>query len=222
MRFSDDRIRPATVRLRLLQRVWQLYGVEESRQAVAAYHGGDLLDVGAFHGWYSVLLAPRAGARDRFVSFEPDPEAVDSLRATVRDLGRIFPSLELLVVTEPVGDGNAVGVQHPAGDGGHPRFGPATDGGGTRSRTVDTYVADHGLRPRLVKVDVEGAELAVLAGMGETLAKHRPTVMLEVHDAWLPNGASAAEVERHLVDAGYTGETVEESAISRRQLWRPR
>ena len=34
----------------------------------------------------------------------------------------------------------------------------------------------------LVKIDVEGAELAVLAGMRETIARHRPAIICELHD----------------------------------------
>jgi FkbM family methyltransferase len=222
MRWSDGRIRLTTARLRLLARLWHVYGREESRHAVAAYQGGDLLDVGAFHGWYSVLLAPRAGRGDRFVSFEPDPAAVPSLRAVLRDLGRTFPSLDLSVVTEPVGDGDAVGRQLPGGEAGHPRFGPAGPGSVHPSLTIDAHVAAHRLRPRLVKIDVEGVEISVLAGMARTLATHRPVVLLEVHPGWLPDGKSADDVERPLRDSGYVGEMIEATSTSSRQLWRAR
>ena len=36
--------------------------------------------------------------------------------------------------------------------------------------------------PTVVKIDVEGAELAVLAGMRETIAAHRPAIICELHD----------------------------------------
>ena len=36
--------------------------------------------------------------------------------------------------------------------------------------------------PTVVKIDVEGAELAVLAGMSETIAAHRPAIICELHD----------------------------------------
>ena len=46
---------------------------------------------------------------------------------------------------------------------------------------------DLGLAPALVKIDVEGAEPAVLAGLTRTIERHRPVFLIEdaddVHDA---------------------------------------
>ena len=36
--------------------------------------------------------------------------------------------------------------------------------------------------PTVVKIDVEGAELAVLEGMRETIGAHRPAIICELHD----------------------------------------
>jgi hypothetical protein len=36
--------------------------------------------------------------------------------------------------------------------------------------------------PAVVKIDVEGAELAVLEGMRETIRRHRPAIICELHD----------------------------------------
>ena len=47
-----------------------------------------------------------------------------------------------------------------------------------RVRPID----DHGLSPHAVKIDVEGAELAVLEGMTATLARSRPVLLVETAD----------------------------------------
>jgi FkbM family methyltransferase len=47
-----------------------------------------------------------------------------------------------------------------------------------RVRPID----DHGLSPHAVKIDVEGAELAVLEGMSTTLARSRPVLLIETSD----------------------------------------
>lgn len=43
-------------------------------------------------------------------------------------------------------------------------------------------IDDHGLSPHAVKIDVEGAELAVLEGMTATLARSRPVLLVETPD----------------------------------------
>lgn len=224
MRFSDGRIRLATVRLALLQRLWGVIpgGALESRQALDAYQGGDVLDVGAFHGWYSVLLAPRARTGDRLVSFEPDPRAVPVLEAVLRDVRRRFGSVNTPVVTQPVGDGREVAASWPAGAASHPRFSEPDHGSSLPSLTVDAYVSDQQLQPRLVKVDVEGAELSVLRGMRRTLTEHRPVLLLEVHPDWQPTGIRADDIDAFMEQAGYQGTTFESGSISRRQIWAPR
>lgn len=55
-----------------------------------------------------------------------------------------------------------------------------------REATLDSF----NLAPRIIKIDVEGAELAALKGMRRTLVEHRPIVMCERNDnlqfvAWM-------------------------------------
>jgi FkbM family methyltransferase len=210
------------MRLALLTRLWTHLPscVAESRQALDHYSGGDILDIGAFHGWYSVLLAPIARAGDRLVSFEPDPDAISQLRATLDDLDRHFPAVNLSLVTKPVGDGQPVAASWPMY--GHVRFATAHEGATQQGLAVDDVVADRRLEPRLVKIDVEGAELFVLRGMRETLSAHRPAVILELHPSWQPDGVGAADVETLIRDSGYEGSTWEETPLCRRQVWLPR
>ena len=48
---------------------------------------------------------------------------------------------------------------------------------------IDDLVGDGGLPPpALVKIDVEGAEIAVLEGMRDTIERHRPAIVCELHD----------------------------------------
>jgi hypothetical protein len=57
--------------------------------------------------------------------------------------------------------------------------------GAHESRRIQVDVArlddvlDESSRPRLIKVDVEGAELAVLRGAAETIGRARPLVVFE-------------------------------------------
>jgi hypothetical protein len=47
--------------------------------------------------------------------------------------------------------------------------------------TLDSEAARRGLAPDFVKIDVEGAELAVVRGMATLLREARPTIVCELH-----------------------------------------
>jgi hypothetical protein len=62
-----------------------------------------------------------------------------------------------------------------------------------RKRKLDTLVAAEGLpAPDLVKIDVEGAEAAVLDGAAEILQRTRPGLLIELHST---NRAVAERLE---------------------------
>lgn len=58
-----------------------------------------------------------------------------------------------------------------------------------RMRRLDDLLASRGLRPDLVKLDVEGHEADVLAGLAQTLRQMRPALLIEVNapDRWWPS-----------------------------------
>lgn len=182
-----------------------------------AYGGGDVIDVGAFEGWYSVLLAPKLG-KSTVVSCEPDPTAYGELQTTLALLGRTFEAPTFVPLPVPIGDGNLVTSSHP--EGAHPRFASDAEGA-IPAPTVDQLVDTFGLRPGFVKIDVEGAEPFVLRGMQQTLQIHRPIVMLELHPKWLPAETTPAEVESLLADQGYGRQPITGDDRANRTLWLP-
>jgi FkbM family methyltransferase len=202
LRLFDGVRRIGTPRLWLLVGVWRRLPTlrDESQRVYDAYAGGDVIDVGAFQGWYSALLAPKARPGDRLVSCEPDPGAYRDLLANLGTLSAMFPQLRLWAIPEPVGDGSPVAVTDPSHH--HPSF--RAGGDGVPSTTVDRLVEAAGLRPSFVKIDVEGAEWHVLAGMRHTLETFKPTLMLELHPGWQPPGIESEDVTGVLADLGYT------------------
>ena len=67
------------------------------------------------------------------------------------------------------------------------------------ARTLDALVSDGGLpAPSVIKVDVEGSEMAVLRGAIGLLAKHRPVVLCDYND-----GTTLATVQNQLQPLGY-------------------
>lgn len=70
--------------------------------------------------------------------------------------------------------------------------------------TLDTYCTTHGLRPALIKIDVEGAETNVIRGAEQTLKACWPTLVLSVHRKELAMlGSSIEELAALLSEIGY-------------------
>jgi FkbM family methyltransferase len=160
--------------------------------------GGDFVDVGAHVGMYSVAAALELGSRGRVLAFEPNPAARAQLEANLALNG----CDEVVVSAAAVSDAVGETVLHvPATP--DPSF-SSLEGGRfpegqpvrVETTTVDGAVREHGLRPAVVKIDVEGGELRVVAGMEETL-DFRPALLVEV------DGESGAELERRLAPRGY-------------------
>jgi FkbM family methyltransferase len=221
VRFADGTRRRATLGAARMHRFWLSHPdlVRESRSALDAYDGGDVIDVGAFHGWYTLLLAPKARAGDRLVSLEPDVDAFPALLRTLAAAGDAFPGVQTWALPSAVGDGTSLEVSWPDGPEGHPQFSGGGDGDPTL--TIDALVQTAALRPRFVKVDVEGAEWFVVQGMRTTLREHRPVVLLEVHPRWQPRPGTIAEMESVLRDARYDLQVLDRTDVAERQLWRP-
>ena len=69
--------------------------------------------------------------------------------------------------------------------------------------TVDAVVERFGVSPHVIKIDVEGAEYAVLQGARATLLDARPTIALSLHSE-----RQESMCVEHLKGLGYTFETL--------------
>jgi FkbM family methyltransferase len=140
--------------------------------------GGTALDVGAWYGPWSRALASRA---DRVIAFEPNPSVALVLRRTVPANVEVVEAVagagttttaQLWVPLSGRGtEGIASTLAHA--DDAVPVTVPAT--------TLDAVVAEQVQGAvSIIKIDVEGAEQAVLAGAADTLATHRPVLLIEL------------------------------------------
>lgn len=137
--------------------------------------GMKVLDVGANAGFYTLAFSRLVGPTGHVWAFEPLPENIGNLRRHIELNGLHNVTVVEAAVSEK--SGNAQFMPAPSNSMG--RLSP--HGGITvRSVTLDEACGDS-IVPDLVKLDVEGAEGAVLEGARQTLARHRPTILLATH-----------------------------------------
>lgn len=143
-------------------------------------------DVGANIGYTSLLLAEAVGPAGLVVAFEP---LLVNFRRLCENLDLNAQGKWVEAVNAAVGDqgGWAQFLVHSSG-----AMGKLSGSAGREIQyeheipvkivTIDDFVLKHDRRaPNLVKIDVEGGERAVLAGMRKVLRRYRPALLLELH-----------------------------------------
>jgi len=168
-----------------------------------------VLDIGAHHGYYSLLASQKVGPLGRVIAFEPSlrerrrllqhlrMNACANTKVEETALGETEGRAELFVV-----EGRETGCNSLR----PPNVSQATHALEVQVGRLDDYVRQHDLaRVDFIKMDVEGAELAVLKGATEFLArKPRPVIFCEVQDlrtrSW---GYAAKEIVNFLSQRGF-------------------
>jgi len=156
--------------------------VYEPSPEYAVHHGDVVIDVGAQQGIYSCLAAQKAGPSGKVVAFEPHPANFRILIANKRRnrLTNILP-LPYALSNQ---DGEVRLYEHPLHSTGHSLvFQQNRSGIRVRCLTLDRALEELSIRKvDLLKIDVEGAALAVLAGGRNTLSRYRPRLVIETED----------------------------------------
>jgi FkbM family methyltransferase len=161
--------------------IWEPY---ETALVLASLSAGDVfLDVGANIGYYTVIAAQQVGDEGAVFAFEPDAANFQLLQQNLQ-----LNNCEHRVAAFEAGlaESNGVGQLYLSEDnaGDHQIF-PAAPG--RRSQTIQLHNGSELLRPRLqrldlLKVDVQGAEYAVMAGLLPLLLElpHLPRMIIEL------------------------------------------
>ena len=215
---------PFWFRLELLTRRHEI----ETRQLLErlARPGMVALDVGAHVGYYTRLLAERTGAEGRVIALEPNPATHQALRRNTRKL----PTVTALQLAAAEAEGSAElydylmmsasGSLHYDESLAHQQqaqmgtgdLAPRREAGFEmqryRVRTValDDCLRELGIkRVDLVKMDIEGAELAALRGMRGTIAASPGlSLVMEYNPSALQAfGHEPAEALREALDLGF-------------------
>lgn len=147
--------------------------------------GGVVLDVGANIGMYSLLMARWVGDGGRIYAFEPAPEPLRALREHVA-LNNFSDRIE--VIGQAVSDVSGEATFYAHASNGENSLNPdyakrvaVAEAVRVPITTIDDFCRHRGIRPTLLKIDIEGFEFHALRGAVETLSQYRPTVIIELH-----------------------------------------
>jgi FkbM family methyltransferase len=157
--------------------------------------GGVTLDIGANMGWTARLMSHLVGAHGTVHAFEPIPSAYDNLllnveRAALKNIV-VYPlaasdrcgTTQLFLSSRDV---TALATMRP------PNISKAGVAHEVDVVTIDSLL-DRFPRVSFVKIDVEGAEFRVLAGMEQLIARDHPILAVELSDSWLRTLGRSAE-----------------------------
>lgn len=156
--------------------------------------GGLCVDVGAHLGYFTILMARFAGPSGRVIAFEPFPDTYRALEQNI-GLNQIRNVvLEPRAVSESSGTLSLTFARTQRYSWTPSAVAYAVEGEtavmDVPVTSLDDYFRQFPGSPRVVKIDVEGAEFSVLRGAAETLSRARPVVFVEVH------GRDTAQLDR--------------------------
>lgn len=162
------------------------YEVPVQHTLASLVRPGDVCyDIGANVGFFSVLFARLVGTKGSVYAFEPVPANVSMIERNARlnDMKniRVMP----VALTRDDGEAELLLARHVGG--------AVLKGAGTppdlaghlmvQTASLDSLISRlHLALPKLVKIDVEGAEMDVLFGMEGILRATSPIVVLELDD----------------------------------------
>jgi len=187
------------------------YEVRETRLLNQLLQPGDtFVDVGANIGWYTLLAANQVGPTGRVFAFEPSRVVFGHLVDNVRLSGYTCVVAERLALADRAGVVQLrVAAGRSPGTGSILQTEAAVNDATEEVETIrfdDYFRANQLESARLVKIDVEGAELMVLRGMREALERRAiQYLIIEVADSRLRSvGDSSRELLEMLQGYGYT------------------
>jgi FkbM family methyltransferase len=165
-----------------------------------------VLDVGANIGIYS-LTAAASNPAACIHAFEPTPEIAATLRDIVRRNRLDRVTVHESAVMDADGAANLVRCRGTFGSNDGMNFvlaDPRSDTSPIQAVRLDSFCADRGIENiDLMKIDVQGHELTVLAGAGALVGDRIDVVFLELNWNGSQTGGPAGECVDLLSGAGY-------------------
>ncbi|MBS0481115.1 MAG: FkbM family methyltransferase [Proteobacteria bacterium] len=170
----------------------------------AVLRPGDLfVDIGANEGMMSLLASARVGPAGRVIAFEPNPGPRGRLDEAITRNAIANIDLRACGLADSPG---TLSLFVPSNNSGEGTF---TDAGRDDGTTIQApvEVGDAQLAtetPRLIKIDVEGFEFRVIAGLEQLLKRARPIIVMEMIAGHLGRDSQSPEaIMERLKSLGY-------------------
>ncbi len=202
------------------------YDLEIQLMLDALLRSGDtFIDIGANIGNHVLHAAARVGSTGRVIAFEPQPACCQRLRENVEVNGLTNVELHEMALSDEPGEltlkvlGGGTIMATFAAD-------PEVDTWVRQEIVVPVGVGDEQIPETLagrvvVKIDVEGFELFVARGLVETIARHRPFILIEFEPRYFERaGVKQQDVLDFFQQRGYRAYDIalRKSLLSRGRL----
>jgi FkbM family methyltransferase len=143
--------------------------------------GATVIDVGANIGFFTMRFAQWVGESGRVLAIEPARDNAACLARRLKGRG-LMRRVHLIEAVAAETEGSAHLALNPR----HPGDHRISDRGiEVQAVTIDAVLTASAGPVTLIKVDVQGAELRVLTGARDTVARFRPALLVEVDAAAL-------------------------------------
>lgn len=193
---------------RALKARWRDQAHELAAVKKALAGGGVCIDVGANKGSYLYSMARWSKSAPVF-AFEPQRVLADYLRTACQKSGLPNVRVEHLAVSSREGelDLHVPGDSTSPGASLEPGIASTTNCHTQRVKvtTLDAYANAHIKAPvRVIKIDVEGHELAAIEGALELIQRDKPLLIIECEGRHLPEGQTVSGFISFIVSLGYS------------------
>lgn len=200
------------IRLDESLRRWDMDGEREIQNLLLRelQEGDVMLDIGANFGLHSLLAGRIVGPAGEVHAFEPLPANLKRLRHHLH-INRLTSVVQVLPSAVSDSPDSTLSFFSGAEELGATASLSGARGNSQVNRVPNTRLDDYSTKitrkVKLVKIDVEGAELSVLKGGRKFIETQRPTLAIEVHAfAFAEFETSLAEFKAFLNELGYTEE----------------
>lgn len=195
------------IRLDESLRRWNVITEKELQEALInnIKNGDVIVDVGANFGLHTLLAGKILGDRGHIYAIEPIPSNIKLLKRNIR-LNHFNSRITIIEAALSNSNDAYIEMSLPKEDvvvsASIAKVGNKVIK--VKNMRLDDFIEGTGIKPNLIKIDVEGAEYEVLKGAENVLKKYMPILLVEIHTFALESfGASNDELIKFLQKFGY-------------------